>query len=493
MARLALLTDPAAVERALDEYDTMGRDAFLAQYGFAESRVYYLLARDRRYDSKPVVAAAWGFQHGEPLPASAFSGGEKTVGSALSRLGFEVAALGSPEQHITRDSVLQVLAEIDRLGETSWLAKWDQNAADRYYVVVDGKRYPAKAVIAVAAAISSGQSRVAPGDWRGEARTVVRPLRALGFTVDNAGPTSRRSGAAPSVFGEIPGYPPGSRFDGREQIVAAGLHRHLQAGISGNPEEGADAIVVSGGYVDDEDFGDRLIYTGQGGRDSGGRQVSDQTLTKGNLGLVNSEIAGLPVRVIRGSAGDPAHSPSSGYRYDGLFTVTSHWVEPSQDGPSIFRYELIRSADADGSLWIESGGAKSRSVPERPIGNDLPQRVHTTVQRVVRNTAVAQWVKETYDYTCQACGTRLDTPSGPYAEGAHIKPLGGKHAGRDAPDNILCLCANCHVQFDKGTLYIVDENVMNSLTGEARPLLLHPNHSLDDDAIQYHRARFVPR
>jgi putative restriction endonuclease len=38
------------------------------------------------------------------------------------------------------------------------------------------------------------------------------------------------------------------------------------SGISGTRAEGADSIVVSGGYEDDEDFDDELIYTGAGRR-----------------------------------------------------------------------------------------------------------------------------------------------------------------------------------------------------------------------------------
>lgn len=54
--------------------------------------------------------------------------------------------------------------------------------------------------------------------------------------------------ADPSVFGEIAGYPVKRSFADRVAVQKAGLHRHRQAGISGNVNEGADAIVVSGGY-----------------------------------------------------------------------------------------------------------------------------------------------------------------------------------------------------------------------------------------------------
>jgi putative restriction endonuclease len=66
------------------------------------------------------------------------------------------------------------------------------------------------------------------------------------------------------VFGHIPGYSEGSRFASRAELAKAGVHRHIQAGIAGTAKEGADSIVLSGGYEDDQDFGDELVYTGYG-------------------------------------------------------------------------------------------------------------------------------------------------------------------------------------------------------------------------------------
>ena len=71
--------------------------------------------------------------------------------------------------------------------------------------------------------------------------------------------------------------------------------------MRGIGKQGA-SIVLSGGYVDDEDLGDEIIYTGEGGRDSNtGLQVGDQTLTKGNKFLEENYRLGNPIRVIRGS------------------------------------------------------------------------------------------------------------------------------------------------------------------------------------------------
>ena len=59
----------------------------------------------------------------------------------------------------------------------------------------------------------------------------------------------------------------------------------------------------SGGYEDDQDLGNLIIYTGYGGRDPAtGRQVSDQPFSLWNRALAYSSLNGLPVRVIRGEA-----------------------------------------------------------------------------------------------------------------------------------------------------------------------------------------------
>jgi hypothetical protein len=85
------------------------------------------------------------------------------------------------------------------------------------------------------------------------------------------------------VFGAIRGVALHVTFPDREAVAAADVHNPLRAGISGGAKEGADSIVVSGGYDDDEDYGDVIVYTGHGGQDDRGRQIADQTLTAQNL------------------------------------------------------------------------------------------------------------------------------------------------------------------------------------------------------------------
>ena len=81
----------AAVLTAIDEYDRLGQDEFLAKYGFDRARSYLLIHNGRAYDSKAIVGVAHGFLDGEAaLAARDFSGGEATVGRLLRGLGFTV-------------------------------------------------------------------------------------------------------------------------------------------------------------------------------------------------------------------------------------------------------------------------------------------------------------------------------------------------------------------------------------------------------------------
>ena len=138
---------------------------------------------------------------------------------------------------------------------------------------------------------------------------------------------------AERIFGHIPGYPEGSLFQDREELRETRVHVPIRAGISGSQTEGAESIVLSGGYEDDADYKDVIVYTGQGGRDQGtGQQVHDQPFSRGNRALALNKQSGLPVRVIRGSRHGSPYSPPSGYSYDGLYTVEGFWHEPGGRG-----------------------------------------------------------------------------------------------------------------------------------------------------------------
>lgn len=175
-------------------------------------------------------------------------------------------------------------------------------------------------------------------------------------------------------FGDIHGQPEGTWYGSRQDAHLAGVHRPLQAGISGAATEGADSIVVSGGYEDDQDFGDTIVYTGHGGNDpTTKKQIADQVLERGNAALALNHRRGLPVRVIRGANGDPTFSPASGYRYDGLFDVDDYWEETGRSGYKIWRFRLVKRAGA---------GSGSRPIKPRPTGARGANRAKTEPRAV---------------------------------------------------------------------------------------------------------------
>ena len=255
-------------------------------------------------------------------------------------------------------------------------------------------------------------------------------------------------------FGERPGVPEGTTFEGRRALSEAGVHRPTQAGIGGSGLEGAESVVLSGGYEDDRDQGDLILYTGEGGRDAQtGQQTAHQELRRGNLALARSHVLGQPVRVIRRVEG-------STYRYDGLYAVTSFWHETGQSGFRIWCFQLER------------------------LGGEHPTAELRQHSAMVRRDELARQVKDIHDFTCQLCGLRLDTPAGPYAEAAHIRPLGSPHHGPDELDNLLCLCPNCHVLFDLGAVSV---NADGELLGRFGSLRRHRKHALAAEHLQYHR------
>lgn len=281
------------------------------------------------------------------------------------------------------------------------------------------------------------------------------------------------------TFGHIPGIREGRVFENREALSKARVHAPLQAGISGSQNEGADSIVLSGGYEDDIDLGNEIVYTGHGGRDPNtGKQVADQTLTRQNLALAKSRLLGLPVRVVRGFSHKSEYSPLSGYRYDGLFYVTEHWKEKGLSGYDVWRFRLNKDSESIPSNFEE---------PVKNLGTNKPNRKETAIQRIVRDTKVGQALKALYDYKCQICNAQIETNAGFYAESAHIKPLGKPHNGPDTLDNVICLCPNHHVMFDYGAISIADDL---SLLGIKGKLTVHKKHSISLECIKYHREHF---
>ncbi|GEM_PF-4121452 len=110
--------------------------------------------------------------------------------------------------------------------------------------------------------------------------------------------------------------------------------------------------------------------------------------------------------------------------------------------------------------------------------DDLPKRLKSEVSRLIRNSKLADQIKQAHGHGCQVCGTRLElTPGIFYAEGHHLKPVGQPHNGPDKKQNILCVCPNCHAKLDFAAMKI-DPAKLRSV----------PGHIVEAESINYHNA-----
>ena len=155
-------------------------------------------------------------------------------------------------------------------------------------------------------------------------------------------------------FGEIPTIRAGAKFKTKNECYEKGVHKNPRGGVHGSESLGAASICISGGYEDNKDRGNVILYTGSGGQDEEGTQVGDQTFTStpSNKALYTSYEQKRAVRVIRGAErANAAHSnpyaPASGYRYDGLYHVYDAQIVEGKSGHKVCQFTLVRIVTDD--------------------------------------------------------------------------------------------------------------------------------------------------
>ncbi len=125
--------------------------------------------------------------------------------------------------------------------------------------------------------------------------------------------------------------------------------------------------------------------------------------------------------------------------------------------------------------------------------HDEAIRTRVVVRSVrLRNTLLAIHMKARYSQRCQVCGQTVPLTNGEYAEAHHLIPLGMPHRGPDIMGNIVVVCPNHHVMFDRGALAIEQDSLtVTHLSGAIppRPLIILPWHSLRRSCLQYHNQR----
>ncbi|WVW80869.1 hypothetical protein I302_102859 [Kwoniella bestiolae CBS 10118] len=170
----------------------------------------------------------------------------------------------------------------------------------------------------------------------------------------------------PKQFGHITGVEVGRCWATRMDCSTDAVHAPTVAGISGNAQEGAWSVALSGGYPDDVDLGYAFTYTGSGGRDLKGTKQNPKNLRTAeqsydqsfnntfNAALKKSSETRKPVRVIRGYKLPSVYAPAEGYRYDGLYIVEKAWMARGlTKGLMVCRYAFKR-VEAQSELPVRS-------------------------------------------------------------------------------------------------------------------------------------------
>ncbi|MFC8671168.1 HNH endonuclease [Streptomyces griseorubiginosus] len=167
----------------------------------------------------------------------------------------------------------------------------------------------------------------------------------------------------------------------------------------------------------------------------------------------------------------------------GLLCIT--YFQDVDQGALLTRLGLAGYAHASGNAGEE---AEDREGRDEVIGRGTRRPVNSS--RPDRNLRLVEEIKLLYQQGCQVCGVRLETRFGHYSEAAHIQGLGTPHDGPDKLSNLLCLCPNHHVQFDRLFLFIDENwNVRRSRDRELISLLIrHPEHVIDEKCVEYHRG-----
>ncbi|KAK1297512.1 Histone-lysine N-methyltransferase, H3 lysine-9 specific SUVH6 [Acorus calamus] len=185
------------------------------------------------------------------------------------------------------------------------------------------------------------------------------------------------------ILGVVPGVEVGDEFQYRVELAIVGIHRPFQGGIDylkKGKEILATSIVASGGYDDETDSSDVLIYSGSGGTvgGKGEKKVEDQKLERGNLALKNSIHARIPVRVIRGfkelktsESHETRPKVVTHYTYDGLYMVEKYWQEQGNHGCSVFKFQLRRIPGQPELAFKQVKKSKKSRVREGLVMDDI--------------------------------------------------------------------------------------------------------------------------
>ncbi|MEU6079027.1 HNH endonuclease [Streptomyces sp. NPDC047108] len=140
MAKGAISRDD--ILKTLEEYEHLGREAFLNMYGYGEANTYLLVHDGKEYDSKAIAGVAHKHQHGAPLTNKQLSGGVGHAVDWLRREGFTVRPSRSPKW--TRDELI-LACDVVAKNDWNWLDAEDPRIGELSHLLQLLGAYPEEA------------------------------------------------------------------------------------------------------------------------------------------------------------------------------------------------------------------------------------------------------------------------------------------------------------------------------------------------------------
>ncbi|TMR94757.1 HNH endonuclease [Nonomuraea basaltis] len=387
---------------------------------------------------------------------------------------------------LRREMILAAIAEYDTMGRDAFLDTYGYGPARGYFLVHEGRRYDSKAIVGVAHRGVTGRPLL-PEEFSGGRDTVARRLIRLGFEVTAPG-LALGEHTIENLLMKIDSL----RTDRSKLTDQPRRHQPLTLlwalGRAAQGEPRLETWARTSAEISS------LIDTFGHGDDRPNPEFPVLRLFHDGLWeLDESDVPPASTSTAQRWMRD--HAPMGGLRPWVHTIVTQHADVRAQ---IVLHLLEVYFQGVDHEALLTAVGLSSASDAEVPLndGSPSPQRRQSTTMRVIRDSVLAQQIKDLHGHHCQICGVRLRLPDGSYAEGAHIRPVGQPHNGPDEPGNILCLCPNDHVLFDRGGLTLTDDLlIFDEVAGQVRgSLRLAPQHVINIAHVAYHReaARQVP-
>lgn len=343
-----------------------------------------------------------------------------------------------------KDQVQHALSEFDEeLRHHPHWTSWETNRRYSAFITVDGKRYPAKAIVALA-------RNVAEASFSGAFET-TRYLRKAGLHTE---PLQH----PPATLLDLH-FERGAVYDRRTEIHGPFGGSH-QSGIASSSTFPAIFIFTGDtgeqhGYADKWENGDNTcLYTGEG-------QLGPMTLTKGNLAIAEHAHTGKSLYLFQSVA------KGKGHRYKGEFVCEGFFNEEQLDQKNnprsaiVFRLTRVETVpDCDPSFPLEDsetltlqGSLKAAREAALAVTQRAPSTSTQAAARTIyqRSQVVAHYVLMRAAGTCESCEkpAPFSKPDGsPYLEPHHTNRV--SDGGLDHPQFVAAICPNCHREIHSG-------------------------------------------